>query len=138
MAYSLDLRIRAVEAKQQESATIDQISKLFQIGSATLKRWMRRKRDNKTVERILGTGGRKPRIGKIGVIILLHILDRCPDATLRELSEKYRAATGLRLGKSVIDDTLKRLGITRKKKQFLMTSSKVSESRNFERILPTP
>ena len=75
MAYSLDLRIRAVEAYEQNSGTMEQVSKLFQIGVAMLNRWIHRYRYSGTVERLPCSGGKNPRIGKTGEIILLDILD---------------------------------------------------------------
>ena len=136
MAYSLDLRIRAVEAYEQKSGTMEQVSKLFQIGVATLNRWIHRYRYSGTVERLPCSGGKNPRIGKIGEIILLNILDECPDATLREIADKYGKATRISLGKSVIHDTLERLGITRKKKQFSTRNKKLNGFKNYERTLP--
>ncbi len=137
MAYSSELRIRAVEAYEQKYGTREQISELFQIGVATLNRWIRRYRYRGTVERLPCSGGKNPRIGKIGEIILLDILDACPDATLKEIAEEYGKTTRILLGKSVIHDTLGRLGITRKKKPFSTTNNKLNGFKNFERILPT-
>ena len=136
MAYSLDLRIRAVEAYEQKSGTREQVSKLFQIGVATLNRWIHRYRHSGTAERLPCSGGKNPRIGTIGEIILLDILDGRPDATLREIAGKYGIVTRMLLSKSVIHDTLERLGITRKKKQFSTMNKKLNGFKNYERTLP--
>ena len=136
MAYSLDLRIRAVEAYEQKSGTREQVSKLFQIGVATLNRWIHRYRHSGTVERLPCSGGKNPRIGTIGEIILLDILDGRPDATLREIAGKYGIVTRMLLSKSVIHDTLERLGITRKNKQFSTMNKKLNGFKNYERTLP--
>jgi hypothetical protein len=88
------------------------------------------------VERLPCSGGKNPRIGTIGEIILLDILDGRPDATLREIAGKYGIVTRMLLSKSVIHDTLERLGITRKKKQFSTMNKKLNGFKNYERTLP--
>ena len=57
--YPVVLRQKAVEAYQAGHGSIDEIAVVFGIGSATLKRWMWRKRDDNALEPRPYGGGNK-------------------------------------------------------------------------------
>jgi len=117
MPYPTELRERAVRAYENGVGTRAAVSTLFTLGTATLGRWVRRKRTEGTVKARGYAGGQRPRIGRVGEIILLALVERQRDATLDELAAAYGAATGTVIGKSVIDRTLTRMGITLKKRR---------------------
>jgi len=47
--YSVDLRAKAVAAYDAGRGSISDVAELFGIGSATLKRWLWRRRDDATL-----------------------------------------------------------------------------------------
>lgn len=133
MAYSMDLRIRVVDAYENGRGTRTELSQLFSLGIATVGRWIRRKKITGNITRLARGGGNRRRIGIIGEGILLGLLERVPDATLQEIAEEYAWITHMPMNASVVSHTLTRLGVTRKKRQFSQVNAKASACRNYER-----
>lgn len=136
MAYSMDLRIRAVQAYTSGNISQTEVSALFRISACTLNRWIIRSHEIGLPQRLPRGGGRIRRIGTIGEIILLGIIEKAPDATLAELATEYAWITHMPMNASVISHTLKRLGITLKKRLFSRVNAKASECRPYVRSLP--
>lgn len=122
MAYSMDLRTRVVKAYEMGEGTQAEIGRLFDLGVATVKRWIWRKAATGTPARLPQGGGNPRRIGTIGESVLLGLLERAPDATLAELAEQYAWTTQMPMNASVVSHTLTRLGITRKKRLYSLVS----------------
>lgn len=131
MAYSMDLRTRVVQAYEQGEGTQVEIARLFNLGLATVKRWIWRKAATGTPARLPRGGGNPRRIGTIGETVLLGILERMPDATLAELSEEYAWTAHMPMNASVISHTLGRLGITRKKRPYFPVSEIQREFKHY-------
>lgn len=133
MAYSMDLRIRVVKAYEMGEGTQADIGRLFNLGVATVKRWIWRKASIGEPARLPRGGGNHRRIGQIGEVVLLGLLERTPDATLAELAEQYAWATQMPMNASVVTHSLKRLGITRKKRLFFRVNETATASRAYIR-----
>lgn len=106
MAYEEKYRIRAVEYRK-EGHTIEETAKIFKIGTATLKDWV--KKYDKT-----GEIKNKPIVRKhkkIDPVELKAYMEKYPDAFLSEIAEKFDCWP------SAVDKALKKLKITRKKRQ---------------------
>ncbi|QQR54204.1 transposase [bacterium] len=99
MAYSLDFRRRVLKIREELKLTAEQTAEKFQVGSATLFRWMKKVEPKK----------RNKRATKIDMKALEEDVLRCPDAYERERAVKLGVA------KSTVHYALKRLGITHKK-----------------------
>lgn len=103
-AYSLDLRERVLQYleknKNREAA-----SRLFQVGVATIYRWLSRKKEKGTVEPL-----RRPYAYKvIDDQKLIDYIEKNPDHFLVEIGQHFN------LTPQAIFYALKRLKITRKK-----------------------
>lgn len=133
MAYSMDLRVRVVESYENGEGTRAELGQLFRIGTATLGRWIRRSDEKGAPIRLPRGGGNPRRMGEIGELVLLGILERAPDATLKEIAEQYALTTHMPMNSTVVSETLTRLKITRKKRQFSLQSGSVSGFRNYVR-----
>ena len=131
MSYSIDMRLAVVKAHENGVETRENLSKLFDIGSATLGRWVRRFREQGSPEALPRGGGNRRRIGGIGETVLLDLLERQPDVTLKELANLYSCVTKMPMSKSVIGDMLMRLEITRKKRQFSRAKEIANVSNNY-------
>ena len=126
MALPVELRERAVGAYLNGEGSRNTISRLFGIGTATLGRWVRRKRDIGVVACKPHGGGQVPRIGPVGELILYALVEQCPDGTLEELTDAYAAVTHMPMNDSVVSRVLIRLGLTRKKRLSLHKSDRAS------------
>jgi transposase len=113
--YSQDLRERVVKAVD-EGLSRSQIVKLFGVASATIKRYLKLRRDT-------GSLAPKPIPGypprKVGALQegLLPQLEAHPDATLEEHCKLWEEKTGMKVSISTMSDATRRLRWTRKKRQ---------------------
>ena len=106
MAYSMDLRLRAL-GLLDAGRSVEEVSKLLAIGTATLWRWLRRRRAGQLETRYFWK--RTPY--RLDEVAMLAYMEENPDAYQQEI------ATAMGVGKSTIQWSFKRLGITRKKRR---------------------
>ena len=112
MAYSVDLRMKAVKRYLGSGDSFAQTGKIFDVGATTVRSW---------VERYEATGdlsnkplNRKPK--KIDPETLRVYVKEHPDATQREIADEFHCSN------QAISKALKRLDITRKKKRAVTKS----------------
>lgn len=113
-AYSLDLRERVVRAVDRGYKRTD-IIKLFGVSRATIKRYLKQRRET-------GHLGRKPipgRPAKKSAPLhagLVAQLETSPDATLEMHCQSWEQTSGVRVSTSMMSRAIRRVGWTRKKK----------------------
>ncbi|MGL5507933.1 MAG: IS630 transposase-related protein [Paraclostridium sp.] len=112
MSYDIKYKMRAVEY-QIEGHTYKETCKVFKVSETTLTRWIKRAKENDLENKIRE---RKPK--KIYPEKLVEYINEHPDAYLVEIAEEFNCTEG------AIRKALKKLGITRKKRQ-LHTKSNV-------------
>jgi len=115
MRYSNDLRIRVAKRLKKpglNSSKLLKISKEFEIGVDTLKKWVKKLKEG-TLYDVIKKGG-KPRVYDYDE--LKEFVEKYPDKYLREIKAELFEAKGLKASTSGIDDALKRLDIQFKKK----------------------
>lgn len=113
-AYSLDLRERVLAAVAA-GATHAQAAERFAVGVATVGRWVRRQRTTGSVAPS-PRPGRSPRIGPSQVPRLAAQVAAHPDATLAEHCAAWEGATGVRVSPAAMCRTLRKVGLTLKKR----------------------
>ena len=102
MTYSIDFRRHVLSVKEKENLTFQQTAERFCIPIRNLFRWIQRIEPKKTHNRL-------PR--KIDMEALKRDVELHPDALSQERAQRFGVSS------SGILKALKRLGITRKKKQ---------------------
>ena len=113
-AYSEDLR-RRVLAAVDGGMTRSAAARVFGVGRATVKRYLRLRRE-------AGGLAPRPRRGPPPIktsalaAALPARLEAAPDATLAEHCAWYEAATGVRVSGPTMSRVIARLGWTRKKR----------------------
>ena len=110
------LRERVLETIRIDSLSIAAAAARFLIGTATVKRWLRRVRETGTLEPAQMGGVRVLRIGEEDGPKVRDLVEETPDATLAELTEVYNERHGTSVSKSAMVRALARLDITRKKR----------------------
>lgn len=113
-AYSLDLREAALAAVDRGVPRAEVVA-AFAIGPATLKRWLRRRRQTgAALPRPIP--GRPSRLGAALDVGLEGQLRAAPDATIAEHCATWEQATGRAVSPTTVRRAIARLGWTRKKR----------------------
>ena len=110
MAYSVDFR-KCVLENLESGKTWDEVVSIFSISRYTLSRWVTLAKEKGSLE----DSQREPyKVRKIDSQALLCVLERAPDATLKELAQEFNCWP------HAIHRRLKKLGITRKKNHAVL------------------
>lgn len=111
----VEIRERVVEVVEREGLTIAEAAERFQVGTASVKRWLRRARESGSVAPDPMGGLRVVWIGADERAQLLEVVEAMADATLDELAEEYNTRHQTSVSRSALLRALQRFGITRKK-----------------------
>lgn len=114
--YSVDLRERVIAVVQRGGVTDDAAAKLFQIGEATVHRWKRLKRETGALLPRPQGGGYPPRIPAEREHVVREMVAQQPDLTDQEAAWEYHRRTGTSVSRATMGRTLRKLGLTRKKR----------------------
>ena len=109
--YSMDLRQRVVAACDRHDGKREEIAKSFGVSTAWIRRLLQRRRETGSIAPLPQNPGRKPALDDRKMERLRRIVDRQPDATLRELKQRL----GVRLSDGAMIRALARLKLTLKK-----------------------
>lgn len=115
-AWSEELRVRVVKGVEEHGFTIARAAEVFDIGTATVKRWLSLYRETGEVAPLPVGGVRFIWIGPAEESRLKNLVAETPDATAQELADAYNAEHGTKVSRSAMDRALRRLEVTRKKK----------------------
>ena len=106
--YPRELRVRAVRAYESRTEPYPVIAARFEIGPATLMRWVQRQRETGTVDPLAKGGGW---VSPVAWAVLKPLIDAKPDQTCEELTRAYnRVAPYGRVHRSSIWRALRRTG----------------------------
>ena len=126
--YSLDLRERVVAAYDEGAGgTYVEIAIRFDVGEATVDRWVSRHRRTGSVAPDAMGGRRHGKFDAAADARLAAMVAEDVDATRLELMERLRIELGLVVSHSAVQDALQRLGLTRKKRLSMRRSATPSE-----------
>ena len=84
--YPRELRVRAVRAYESRTEPYPVIAARFEIGPATLMRWVQRQRETGTVDPLAKGGGW---VSPVAWAVLKPLIDAKPDQTCEELTRAY-------------------------------------------------
>ena len=136
--YPTALRARAVHAYEAGHEAYEVVAARFEVGVATLQRWVRRQRTTGALDPLAKAGGWTSPIDRA---LLQSLVSERPDRTTEELTRAYnqRAAPAARVHRSSILRALQRLGYVFKKNGRGRQNSIVHASRtNGPRSKPGP
>ena len=125
-AYSQDLRQRILHAVDQGKSRAE-IVKIFEISRATIKRYLKLRRETGEV-RAKAIPGRPAKKGAVLQVGLRAQVEAYPDATLQEHCELWEAEYGMHVSTATMSRAIQRGGWTRKKKT-LRASERKEEAR---------
>lgn len=111
--YPVAYRERAL-ALLDDGRSLDEVADLLNVGTATLKRWRRRRRETGDVTPLCSPG-RPTRISPYQHAALRAQVRAHPDATLAAHCDHWEATTGDRISVATMCRVLLRLGLSLKK-----------------------
>ncbi|MDT0632901.1 IS630 transposase-related protein [Rubrivirga litoralis] len=115
MAVSVDLRRRAVAAYQQGGASLDAVAARFDVGRASLVRWLALQRDTGALTPRPNTGGTPFAVTETGKARLQAWLDEDPSVPQHELAARLADAGEPAVSQQTVGRTLARMALTHKK-----------------------
>lgn len=127
-AYSNDLRRKIVSAYERGHRSQREIAELFGVSPATVRNFVRRKRERGSPDELPRSGGAPARINDEARAELRHLIASSPDATLAEACEHLEREVGVRVGLSAVCRVLSKLGLPRKKSRSTQASATRHES----------
>lgn len=113
--YSIDLRQRVINAYEGKESSQRQIAKRFQVSPSFVKRLIHRYRQTGTVEPKPHGGGASAIIKQSELEQIKQLVDRQPDALLRELCQRWETMKGVKVSISTMHRRLEELKLTTKK-----------------------
>jgi transposase len=114
--YSLDLREKLVGAWLRRGLNVQELSELFGVGSATVKRWQRLYRETGRVDPRPHGGGRPRAIADDQLPIVEKLVKAHPDWTDDEYTAYLKKEHGFTASRSAVGRTIRRLGYSVKKR----------------------
>ena len=115
MAYSLDLRERAISCYDSKEGSQLEIAEYFGVSLSTFKRWIGRKRNGETLRPKKGKQGRPKKIDDFGIETLRAAIEENSTITLSELSDLYFKRHNITVGTSVLSRAINHLNLRYKK-----------------------
>jgi transposase len=112
--YSVDLRVRVVQAVNDDKRPPEEVAKQFRISPASVYRFLQLDRDLNDLTPLKGTG--RPRLIPAELEpILLEQIKANNDLTLEEHCKLWKKRTGLTLSVTCMFESQKRVNVTLKK-----------------------
>jgi transposase len=118
-----ELRDRVVGAWKQGKGSTRELAQLFDLGEATVNRWVARYNKTGSAAPLPHAGGQTHRIPAEILPVLEALVKENPDLTRAEYGELLFRETGAKAAMCTIGRGLKRLGYTRKKSLWSPPSS---------------
>lgn len=132
--YSNDLRRKIVDAYEIGDLTQDELAELFGVCNATVRNFIRRKRDTGSSDVLPHAGGRSAALADVGRERLRQLARDDDDATLTELCSLVEKEFKKSISKSATCRLLQMLGLPRKKSRSTPPSATLNECSKREQI----
>lgn len=113
--YSNDLRRRIVAAYESGDHTLVEVAELFGVSLATVKNFLRRKRETGSSDALPHGGGQKPSLNQKHAAFVRDTITESNDLTLKELCQRLRRKHKKDVSLPTMSRLLQGLGLPRKK-----------------------
>ena len=113
--YSNDLRRRIVEACESGKYSQGEVAELFQVSLATVKNFLRRKRQTGSPDALPHAGGNKPLLDEKARLFIRECVKGNNDLTLDELCRRVKARHKKTVSRPTMSRLLQTLNLPRKK-----------------------
>ena len=127
MAYTVELKHKAIRHYETSDLSQKKVSSIFGIGLSTFKFWLRRKAAGNSWESRANESGRPKKVTDNGLETIKRMIETNPCMTLSELSEEYLKKHRVLVGRSVMSRALKKLNLRHKKLSISASSKETKE-----------
>jgi transposase len=121
--YSNDLRRRIVEACESGKYSQGEVAELFQVSLATVKNFLRRKRETGSADALPHAGGNKPLLDEKARLFVQQALEQNNDLTLAELCQRVKTKHKKSISRPTMSRLLQALNLPRKKSRSTPASA---------------
>src|SRR5689334_15729949 len=125
--YSNDWRRRIVEAYESGKYSQGEVAELFQVSLATVKNFLRRKRETGSSDALPHAGGNKPRLDEKARQFIHECVKGNNDLTLDELCRRVKARHRKSVSRPTMSRLLQALNLPRKKSRSTLRSATPKE-----------
>ena len=128
--YSLDLRQKIIDVYETVPISQRQLAKRFGVTLSFIEKRLKQRRETGSIAPKVRTQQTPTKLNEANLAILRQLVEAHNDATLEELRNLLKQATGIQVGRSTIDRMLKKLNLTLKKKRSTRAKKRPSEFKN--------
>jgi len=121
--YSNDLRHRIVEACESSKYSQGEVAELFQVSLATVKNFLRRKRETGSPDALPHAGGNKPLLDEKARLFIQQCVKGNNDLTLDELCRRVKAKHRKSVSRPTMSRLLQALNLPRKKSRSTLRNA---------------
>lgn len=114
--YSRDIRTKIIEARNNTHESTRQLAERFRVSYSFVNRLLRRYEATNSIEPLPHGGGKQPLIDSQQLNILKKLAEEDNDATLQELSDRFKEKIGIQVSISTMCRLVQKLNLTRKKR----------------------
>lgn len=114
--YSLDLRQKIIDTYRAGGISQRQLAERFQVALSFIEKLLKHDRETGSIAPKARTQQTPTKLNSEQLATLEQLVIANNDATLAELREQLKQATGVVIGRSTVDRMLSKLNLTRKKK----------------------
>jgi transposase len=126
--YSNDLRRKIVEAYESGDHSLEEVADLFGVSLATVKNFLRRKRETGSADALPHAGGKKPSLNEKARTTLRNAIKGNNDLTLKELRKLLKGKHKKEVSLPTISRLLQAIGLPRKKSRSTLAKEILPES----------
>ena len=128
--YSLDLRQKIIDVYETVPISQRQLAKRFGVTLSFIEKLLKQRRETGSIAPKVRTQQTPTKLNEANLAVLRQLVEAHNDATLEELRNLLKQATGIQVGRSTIDRMLKKLNLTLKKKRSTRAKKRPSEFKN--------
>jgi transposase len=113
--YSIDLRKKIIEVRQQENISIRKLAERFKVAKSIVQKLLKIFEETGDLSPLAQGGSPPTKLNSEQLVTLVEIIEENNDATLKELTQLLECKTGIRVSISTMGRISNQLNYTFKK-----------------------
>jgi putative transposase len=126
--YSLDFRQKIIEVYESEAISQRKLAKRFKVAPSFIQKLLKQYRETQSLAPKVRVQQTPAKLNDEHRLVLRRLVEDNNDATLEELQVLLEESTQVKVSRSTIDRTLKKLDLTLKKRHSMPMKKTANES----------